>query len=99
MEKRAAQVDSDSLRCDKERMTAKVKILEREAQRALGCRAPGLTAEREAESPTAEMVGRRGAQPRRHPVPPNRGASVACAGRGGARTHVGRRHPRYLYEK
>ena len=55
-EKRAAEVERDALRRDKEHLTAKVKTLEREAQRAKGGRALGPTAEGEPEGPTAERA-------------------------------------------
>ena len=49
-------MEPDSLRSDKERRTAKVKTLEQKAHRAKGGKAPGPTAEGEAESPMAERV-------------------------------------------
>ena len=56
-DRRAAEVERDALCRDKDRLTTKVKILEREvAQRARapGGKAPGPTAEGEAQGPTAE---------------------------------------------
>ena len=55
-DKRASEVECDSLRWDKERLTAKVDTLEQEVRRANGGSAPAPTAEGEAESLTAERV-------------------------------------------
>ena len=62
-DKQAAEVERDSLRRGKERLTAEVKTLEREAQRARGGKALGPKAEGEAKSPTAERVGGGGGNP------------------------------------
>ena len=53
---RAAETERDALRRDKDRLTAKSTVLEREAprRRAPGGKAPGPTAEGEPEGPTPE---------------------------------------------
>ena len=90
-DREAADVEDDSVRCDKEPLTAKAKTLEQEAQRAKGGMA-GPTAEVETESLTAERVVGGGG-----PVAPIlanagfllAGAGLICAGRGGTGTDVG----------
>ena len=59
-DRQAAKAERDALRRDKDRLTTKVKMLEREAApraKGPGGRAPGSTAEGEAKGPTAETGG------------------------------------------
>ena len=77
-DKRAAEVERDALRRDKERLTAKVKTLEREAAqraRATGGMAPGPAAEGKAEGPTAERGGGGLSAVEGRPTPPAVGSS------------------------
>ena len=94
-DKRAAEVERDSVRCNKEQLTAKVNTMEGEARRAKGGRAPKPTPEGEAKSRRVESVvwgwGGGGAQPAgtRFVLA---GALVWHAHDEAARTDVRRRH-------